>query len=495
VLHELVPPDPDEDVSLAATTLDGNLPAALDTPSGVAEAPDPRKPPDLGHLYSGGTTDGSPDDTLEPDRDTRQPKIENYDDPFSPSTAPFKRLRAYDSVDEQYTLRVARKAMTQVSIGGDVASTDEAFYGDLSVELLADDLVRIPSVGPGTRVIKLHVEPDSRVSLLADGADNWFLRGSEHKRVRVVLQLAIPRATFGSDFRDVDWSALGGLPPFAHHEEAAGEVFRAIGIDRSMRPKEVVGKMVEYFRAFVPTNEPLRDGGDVYKDVALSKKGVCRHRAFAFMVTALEIGVPARMVVNEAHAWVEVFDGDLWHRIDLGGAALDLDQELDPTKPQHKPPDDPYAWPDNAQNSSGQNLADHEHAQPSADGTSDPSDPSDPNGSSVPPDSSDPTNPTPADPALPPSQVELEPTEKSIRRGQNLRVVGKVEAAQPCRNVRVDVVLRPEEGNARMIGSVSTDEAGAFDGIVVVPRDVPTGDYSVLVSTRGDQRCGAGRSD
>ncbi|HTJ85424.1 MAG TPA: transglutaminase-like domain-containing protein, partial [Polyangiaceae bacterium] len=418
VLHELVPPDPNEDVSLAATTLDGNLPAALDTPSGVAEAPDPRKPPDLGHIYTGGTTDDSPDDTLEPDRDTRQPKIENYDDPFSPSTAPFKRLRAYDSVDERYTLRVARKAMSQVPIGGEVAATDEAFYGDMSVELLADDLVRVPSVGPGTRVIKMHVEPDSKVSLLADGADNWFLRGSEHKRVRVVMQLAIPRATFGSDFRDVDWSQLGGLPAFAHHPAEAEAVFAAVGINRGMRPKDVVGKMVEYFRAFVPTNEPLRDGGDVYKDVALSKKGVCRHRAFAFMVTALEIGIPARMVVNEAHAWVEVFDGELWHRIDLGGAALDLDQDLDPTRPQHKPPDDPYAWPDNqAQDNSGQRLADREHQQPDNNGTSDPSDPSsDPNGSSVPDDTSDPSNPKPSDPSLPASTVELELVEKSVKR-------------------------------------------------------------------------------
>ena len=43
-------------------------------------------------------------------------------------------------------------------------------------------------------------------------------------------------------------------------------------------------------------------------DLALSQKGVCRHRAFAFLVTALGLGIPARMVINEAHAWVEVLD-------------------------------------------------------------------------------------------------------------------------------------------------------------------------------------------
>jgi hypothetical protein len=499
VLHEFVPADPNEDVSLAATTLDGNLPAALDTPSGVAPAPDPRKPPDLGHLYSGGTTDDSPDSTLEPDRDTRQPNIENYDDPFSPSTAPFKRLRAYDSVTPDYTLVVARKATTVVTPGGEVATTDESFYGDMSVELLPDDMVRIPSVGPGSRVIKMHVEPESKgVNILSDGADNWFIRGSEHKRVRLVMQLAIPRATFGSEFRDVGWSSLPPVTTFAAHPLQAEKVFAAVGISRDMQPKQVVGKMVDYFRAFVPTDVPLQNGGDVYLDIALTKKGVCRHRAFAFLVTALEIGIPARMVVNEAHAWVEVSDGELWHRIDLGGAALDLEQPNDPTRPQHKPPEDPYQWPEEAKNSSGQNLADHEHGQMTANnGTSDPGDDpgSDPGGSSVPDDPGDPTSPQPTDPTLPASRVELELGDKSVRRGQNLRVFGKVTGAQTCRNVRVDVVLKPEDTTARVIGSLSTDDEGGYDGVVVVPRDLPTGDYSVVVSTRGDRRCGAGRSE
>jgi len=51
------------------------------------------------HVYSGATTDDSPGSTYEPDRDTRRPNVEHYDDPFSPSTVPFKRLRAYDTIE------------------------------------------------------------------------------------------------------------------------------------------------------------------------------------------------------------------------------------------------------------------------------------------------------------------------------------------------------------------------------------------------------------
>ncbi len=499
-LHEFVPPDPNEDVRLAATTLDGNLPAALETPSGVATAPDPSKAPDDQNLYSGGTTDDSPESTYEPDRDTRQPDIESYDDPFSPSTAPFKRLRAYDSVDAGYVLRVADKATKLLTVGGTVESGDESFYGDLSVELLPDDLVRIPTVGPGARVVKMHVSPDAKVSLLRDGADNWFIRGAERKRVRVVMQLAIPRAAFGSEFRgDADFDTLARyMPDFAPHKAQAERVFEAIGISRAMRPKDVVGKMVEYYRGFHSSNDPPRSHGDIFLDLALSKKGVCRHRAFAFLVTSLEIGIPARMVVNEAHAWVEVFDSVMWHRIDLGGAALDIDDPADLTRPQHQPPQDPYTWPEGAEQTSGQELADKERTGAAGSGGGGPAGPSDPGGSSaVPsPTATDPTQPAPSNPDLPGSTLELEVVDKTVRRGAAIRVKGRVLAqSRPCANVRVDVVVRSDELPARSIGSLSTDEDGAFDGTAVVPRDLEAGDYDVLVVTRGDKRCGAGKSE
>lgn len=493
MLHVFVPPDPNEDVSLAATTLDGNLPAAIETPSGIATAPDPQRPPDPDKMYVGGSTDDSPDSTYEPDRDTSQPNIESYEDPFSPSTAPFKRLRAFDSLTPDYTLKVSDKATSLISIGGEVGPEDEPFYGDFSVELLPDDLVRIPSVGPGARVIKMHVSPAAQVSLLKDGAENWFIRGSERKRVRVVMQLAIARATFGSEFRDATWAQLAPKLPvdFARHDVQAEQVFTAIGIHTGMRPKEVLAKMVEYYRAFQPSNDPPKGHGDMFLDLALSKKGVCRHRAFAFLITALQIGLPARMVTNEAHAWVEVYDSQLWHRIDLGGAALDLSQDLDPTRPQHQPPQDPFAWPADSQSSSGQDLA----SRNAGNGPSDPSAPPDPNGSSALDPNS--TTPTPASPDAPASRLELEVDDKAVLRGKSLKVKGRVVTEkEPCRNVRVDVAMKHDDLPApRTIGSLSTDDEGKFEGSVIVPRDVNTGDYDVFVSTRGDKRCGAGRSE
>ena len=68
LLHEFVPQDAAEDLSFTATTIDGDLHAAVKTPSGIATAPDPRRPPDARPAYGGTTVDDSPDSTYEPDQ-------------------------------------------------------------------------------------------------------------------------------------------------------------------------------------------------------------------------------------------------------------------------------------------------------------------------------------------------------------------------------------------------------------------------------------------
>ncbi|MEO7332072.1 MAG: transglutaminase domain-containing protein [Minicystis sp.] len=498
ILHEFVAPDANEDVSFAATTLEGDLPAAVQTPSGIATAPDPRKPPGGDHVYSGATTDDSPDSTYEPDRDTRRPNVENYDDPFSPATAPFKRLRAYDWVDPDYSLRVREKGLTPLPVGGQIGAGDEPFYGDLSVDLLPGQPVRIPTVGPGARLLRLHANPEVPIDVFRDGADNWFVRGNDRVRVHLVVEIGIPRAAFGSDFADVEWSTLDALQAGTHlHDAAFQQVAQAVGVSRAMRPREVVRKMVGYFRAFAPSNEPPVGKQDIYLDLALSKKGVCRHRAFAFLVTALSIGVPTRMVVNEAHAWVESFDGALWHRIDLGGAAANLEHEPDAGKPSYKPPPDPYSWPEGRD--SGQDLADRNRdkaaAAQSNNGNGSSSTDADAGTSVAPTTTADPST-EPLDPQAPHSDITVTAIDSDVRRGLPLHLQGQVASSgAPCSHLRVDVLLTGASlPSGVVVGSLSTDDKGHFDGAVVIPRDFSLGDYDLLVATPGDARCAPGRT-
>jgi hypothetical protein len=363
---------------------------------------------------------------------------------------------------------------------------------------LPDQPVRIPSVGPGARVLKMHVTPEVPIELVHDAADNWFARSSKRARVRLVVELAIPRATFGSELADVDWADLDRLarPPSAAHRPAFEEVAKAIGISRSMRPRDVVARMVAYYRAFAPSDDPPRGRDDIYLDLALSQKGVCRHRAFAFLVTALEIGIPARMVVNEAHAWVEVSDGTLWHRIDLGGAAANLDQSVDANRPPYVPPPDPFPWPPNQD--SGDDLArrTRDDAASRAPGDA----PAPPDATSASPASSasaaapvPSVSSAPPDPERPRAEITVAPLDAEIVRGLPLHVRGQVTSSSgPCAHARVDVLLvGPSLPNGALVGSLSTDEHGDLDGAVVIPRDFAVGDYDVRLSTPGDARCGA----
>ena len=80
-------------------------------------------------------------------------------------------------------------------------------------------------------------------------------------------------------------------------------------------------KLVWWFRSFKPGELERADDG-LYLTLALSRRGVCRHRAYAFVITAHGLGIPARYVSNEAHVFVEAYvPGQGWLRIDLGGGA------------------------------------------------------------------------------------------------------------------------------------------------------------------------------
>jgi hypothetical protein len=494
LLHEFIPVDAKDDIALGARN-DGDIPSAIQTPSGPVPAPDSRRPPPTDHVYSGKTIDDSPESTYEPDRDTRKPNIERYDDPFSPATAPYKRLRAYDSVGPDYTLRVRSRGLKSIPVGGTLQSSDETFYGDLSVDLVPDEPIRLPTVGPDARILRAHVTPEAQVEFLRDGADNWFVRGKVRERVRIIEQLAIQRAVFGSPFGDPEWNELAPYveaPPVVRIA-AFEEVARAIGISRGMRPREVVAKMVEYHRAFEPSDDPPRGRGDIYLDLAISKKGVCRHRSFAFLVTALYIGLPTRMVVNEAHAWVEVYDATSWHRIDLGGAAANLETNTDPQRPPHVPPPDPYAWPPNQD--SGQDAASRARTQ--APGTASSASPSaSPSASqTVGPPPPGPSG-SPADPNRPATDITLGELETRVLRGAPMRVQGDVKnSGAPCAHVRVDILLvSPDTPQGAAVGSLSTDDNGHFDGPIVVPNDFRLGSYDLMIQTPGDAQCAPGET-
>jgi transglutaminase-like putative cysteine protease len=523
ILHEPIPPDAREDLAMHVA-LDGDLPAAIQTPSGALSAPDPRAPTSsTDRAYGAADTDRS---TFQPDRDTKRPEIARYDEPFTPSTAPFKRLEAYDAVRDDYQLYVRDGSLHPAITGAVPGDDDEAFYADLVVDVAPDRPVRIPSVGPGTRIVRARLgmgAEDLPFQVVHDGADNWYVQAADGRhvlRARLVMELAIARGAFGGHMGDPAWSDLPMVSPLPDNvAREAVEVRAAIGVSRGQRPREAVARLVQYFRGFAEAEDPPRGRGSVYLDLALSRKGVCRHRAFAFLVTAQSLGIPTRFIQNEAHAWVEIHDGVLWRRIDLGGAghmSTPASEGL-AERPVYKPPPDVFVWPQNAE--PGDDMVSDARARaasqgPGAPGSTGPGVPGSPSadgGPNAPGPGSAPSG-SPAAPGSggasatsagdhddrPPSVVTLGIADADAHRGLPLALRGEVRAeGEPCAHVAVEVWLRdPGAPSPRilLLGTLATGDDGRFAGAIVVPGSTPLGDYEVVARTPGDARCGAGGS-
>ncbi|HEX4476043.1 MAG TPA: transglutaminase domain-containing protein [Polyangiaceae bacterium] len=494
VLHEYIPPDPAEDLRLGATTSDGAMAAAIQTETGPVASPDANAPAkDNGAVYGRDQETGA--DSYRVDRDTSRPSSVRYSDPFTPAIAPYKREFAYDTVNAETDLRVRDPALMRLAVGGAARAEDDQFYADLEVDLRANEPVRVPSVGPAAHIFAARATPEAVLTFFHDSADNWFVKGDHDGRIRLVMHLGIDRGVFGSAFADVDWARLSRfVPPIPDHVKTEGiRVAREIGIVDGTGPAEALRSLVKYFREFAPsTDHPKSAGLDLYRELTLSQKGVCRHRSFAFVVTALALGLPARFVHNEAHAWVEVFDATRWHRVDLGGAADELDFS-DENRVAHVPPRDPFEWPKSKD--SGEAMATRGRTTAQSNGSA--------SGATGRSGASSGTSPSPEpEPGPDPddrraaSTVTLDFNGAEARRGGRVKLSGTVRAASnACAEMRIDLVLVRGENNGTIpLGALVTDNDGRYAGQITVPYTVPPGDYSVRATTPGNLACGRGES-
>ena len=323
------------------------------------------------------------------------------------------------------------------------------------------------------------------------------------------------RAAFGGPLADVGWTELPFVAPLPENvARDAATVRAAIGVSRALRPRQAIAKLVDYFRGFADSDEPPPSRGSVYLDLALSKRGVCRHRAYAFLVTAQSLGLPTRLVENEEHAWVEVHDGLLWRRIDLGGAGLLSPQASAALakRTPYTPAADAFPWPRGSERgddavprsaSAGSPGSTGRTAGGTAGGAS-------PNGASsgavsngaasgagtkaaaAPMDDRSAADP---DDRRPAAAITLVVSDPVVHRGVPLHVRGDVRAGgDPCAHVAVELSLAIAATGKRVaLGAVATRDDGTFEG-TVVPTGVPLGDYEVFAETPGDARCGRGRN-
>lgn len=266
---------------------------------------------------------------------------------FDPSVIPYKRVVAQNSVfrspDGDYVVRRLGPPRPMQETG-QLPIDAQVFWGTFMVQMDENRMQPIASVAPHQEVLEVVTEPPVRTQIMVDDAGNFMVRAAYTGPLRINLKVAVPSSYFTGEFQPASWDDIDrlGLAPLEPAIlQAALKVRRELGLSRSQPPEQVLTELVSYFRNFEgrPFPDELR-GDDLYISIAQNQIGVCRHRSLAFLITAQSFGFPTHYVYNEAHAFVEVkWPRVGWRRIDLGGAADELNAAANDDRTIHAPPD------------------------------------------------------------------------------------------------------------------------------------------------------------
>ncbi len=342
----------------------GGMPAAIRSGDKIIPKPpltDPDKAAKDEPVLGAGGFAADRQTQMKPDNKTGPDSTLHYVSVFNPDVLPFKRMSSFDAVADNYVLQVGRTARVEVPVGGVTDQTKRDYFrASVLVQLTPGTDVALPSVAPDMRILSFEIRPKIAIKFEKDGADNFYVRTDESSasgNYRLIFDCDADAGYFAPQLptgrlytpRLVATMAPPEIRPIVPDavRKSADKTLVKLGIDADMKLDITFNKMVAYFRAF-SAKDPPPSSGDIYRDLCDSQAGVCRHRAFAFMITANAIGIPTRYVENEAHAFVEVwFPERGWQRIDLGGAALKMEVTGADDKTLHRPrSEDPFAKPD-----------------------------------------------------------------------------------------------------------------------------------------------------
>lgn len=292
-----------------------------------------------------------------PDKKTSMRADLGYYATFSPSVAPHKRLVALDAVvigpNGDPELVLAETASVPVLVGEppDDAARDR-FVGEVTLDFSRGTRVSFPSVTPRMRILHVRADPPVELTFERDGAFNFYAKVERDPGVPVFVVFMVDGESshFNQPIPFARTDALAHraakLPPAL--EARALEIAAEIGAFRDAPLEASLSALVEYFRSFVESDDPPKGEGTLFEVLARGGLGICRHRAYAFTILGLALGIPTRFVHNEAHAWVEVElpeRGSL--RIDLGGSTTTVHSLGFEGRPLYEPPrDDPFPQPE-----------------------------------------------------------------------------------------------------------------------------------------------------
>lgn len=457
--------------------------------------------------------------SFRPDRITSLNDTVPYYEVFTPGITPFKRVTAYDAVvlasDGTPVLVIGDSTRRRVEAAGAMADsggrTRDPFWGSVVLDFSNGRTVPFPAVAPNARILTMRTEPATALRIEQDGADNMYatpIGEPVANEVRVVFLTDAPRDYFGAPLpRGVRADALAArVHPLPAPVQRDADLFAAeLGLTRASDFAHALATLVRHFRSFEESDTPPNDSGNIYLDLARGMRGICRHRVYAFVITAHALGMHARFVQNEAHAWAEVeLPGGDWLRIDLGGAATGLEPRGHEERPMYDPGvPDPLPRPEEYErayerarrmsagfgSAASASAAGEPSGAQSAGGTSGAGERSGDSavafssaGSHVGPASLAPSR------ARRPLELVLDRRSFEVFRGRELEVSGIARSDEGgVSGLRIEVLLRTAAGTSELLLGVTVSrEGGVFHGAFGVPPDLAVGDYRLIVRSPGN---------
>lgn len=448
-----------------------------------------------------------------PDRQTSLEGGLDYYEAFDPAIAPFKRVTAFDDVrldgdGKTPVLGIYDPQLHAVPLETQARrphdrSVRDGFVGEVDVDFRGDRLQPLPSVSPESRVYAISASPQLNVQIEQDGADNFFVRARgpiPNGPVHLRFQTDAPRSYFGSEVPSIPLRDLPKLPPIDASIERRARRFAAeLGITARSDLRSAVMALTEHFRSFVESSEAPDNTGDLFLDLCRGLKGLCRHRAYGFVVTARGLGINARFVQNEAHSWVEVALPEIgFMRIDLGGATHGLTahgagdrQSYVPMQPDSLPRPDVYkqSYAQAARQAPPRAAANEDEVIASLSGRwlSDES----LMGKNSPRQDNAPIQPSPKPTSAEKHAVHiaLEDRRVTALRGGKLVLTGQLldDAQRGVPGLRVEIwILRPARHQRMLLAVQVSDQDGYFRADFGVPPDLSVGDYRLIARSQGD---------
>jgi hypothetical protein len=318
VLHEFVPDvEPNEPLAVLAEL--GQAPDAIVYDGEVLTAPSVETAAEAPAMVATqgdgalGDVPGQRSPSFRPDRLTELEGTLQYYAAFTPSIAPFKRVTSLDAVrldrdGKTPVLAIADPTRRAVKIEGAEAEPPDPrprdrFWGEVRLDFSGGRVLPLPSVSPESRILSVRSEPELELAIERDGAGNFFAVAREPAPLGAVFVAFLtdaPRSYFAAELPRARVDALANESPALDDgiRRRALEFAGELGITPRSDLASALSALTAHFRAFEESVEPPPDSGDIYLDLARAKKGVCRHRAYAFVVTAQALGIPARFVQN-----------------------------------------------------------------------------------------------------------------------------------------------------------------------------------------------------